>query len=130
VNHNKLWKILKRIRILDYLTCLLRNLYAGPEAIVRTDMKQQTGSKLGKESICVKTIYCHPAYLTFMQRHLAGIWRQVCGWVFMSTSSKVSTSSASSTKTHFEQSQANTPDSYCVVVSVLCHTFVHKSLHK
>ena len=30
------------------------------------DMKQQTGSKFGKEY--VKTIYCHPAYLTYMQR--------------------------------------------------------------
>ena len=55
------------MEIPDLLTCLLRNLYAGPEAIVRTDMKQQTASKLGKESICVKTVYCHPAYLTYMQ---------------------------------------------------------------
>ena len=36
VDHNKLWKILKEMGILDYLTCLLRNLYAGQEAIVRT----------------------------------------------------------------------------------------------
>ena len=36
VNHNKLWKILKEIGIPDYLTCLLRNLYAGQEATVRT----------------------------------------------------------------------------------------------
>ena len=36
VEHNKLWKILKEMGILDYLTCLLRNLYAGQEAIVRT----------------------------------------------------------------------------------------------
>ena len=35
-NHNKLWKILKEMRIPDHLTCLLRNLYAGQEAIVRT----------------------------------------------------------------------------------------------
>ena len=34
VDHNKLWKILKEIRILDHLTCLLRNLYAGQEATV------------------------------------------------------------------------------------------------
>ena len=34
--HNKLWKILKEMGILDYLTCLLRNLYAGQEATVRT----------------------------------------------------------------------------------------------
>ena len=36
MDHNKLWKILKEIGILDHLTCLLRNLYAGQEATVRT----------------------------------------------------------------------------------------------
>ena len=36
MNHNKLWKILKEMGIPDYLTCLLRNLYAGQEATVRT----------------------------------------------------------------------------------------------
>ena len=36
VDNNKLWKILKEIGIPDYLTCLLRNLYAGQEATVRT----------------------------------------------------------------------------------------------
>ena len=45
VDHNKLWKILKEMGIPDHLTCLLRNLYAGQEATVRTDMEQQTGSK-------------------------------------------------------------------------------------
>ena len=36
VDHNKLWKILKEMGIPDLLTCLLRNLYAGQEAIVKT----------------------------------------------------------------------------------------------
>ena len=36
VDHNKLWKILQEIEIPDHLTCLLRNLYAGEEATVRT----------------------------------------------------------------------------------------------
>ena len=36
VDHNKLWKILKEMRLPDHLTCLLRNLYAGQEATVRT----------------------------------------------------------------------------------------------
>ena len=49
----------------DHLTCLLKNLYADQEAIVRTGMEQQTGSKLGNEY--VKAVYCHPAYLTYMQ---------------------------------------------------------------
>ena len=36
VSHNKLWKILKKVGIPDHLTCLLRNLYAGQDATVRT----------------------------------------------------------------------------------------------
>ena len=48
----------------DHITCLLRNLYAGQE-VTELDMEQQTGSKLGKEY--VKAVYCHPAYLTYMQ---------------------------------------------------------------
>ena len=36
VDHNKLWKILKEVKIPDHLTCLLRHLYAGEEATVRT----------------------------------------------------------------------------------------------
>ena len=48
----------------DHLTCLLRNLYIGQEA-TEVDMEQWTGSKLGKEYI--KAVYCHPAYLTYMQ---------------------------------------------------------------
>ena len=36
VDHNKMWTILKEMEILDHLTCLLRNLYAGQEATVRT----------------------------------------------------------------------------------------------
>ena len=64
VDRNKLWKILQEMGIPDYLTCLLRNLYAGQET-TELDMEQQTGSKLGKEY--VKAVYCHPAYLTYMQ---------------------------------------------------------------
>ena len=37
VDHNKLWKILQEVGIPDHLTCLLRNLYAGQEATVRTE---------------------------------------------------------------------------------------------
>ena len=44
VDHNKLWKILKEMRIPDPLTCLLRNLYAGQEATVRTGYGTKTGS--------------------------------------------------------------------------------------
>ena len=62
--HNKLWKILQGMGITDHLTCFLRNLYAGQEA-TELDMEQWTGSKLGNEYI--KYVYCHPAYLTYMQ---------------------------------------------------------------
>ena len=62
--YNKLWKILKEMGIPEDLTCLLRNLYAGQEA-TELDMEQQTGSKLEKDFY--KAIYCHPAYLTYMQ---------------------------------------------------------------
>ena len=43
----------------------LRNLCAGQEATDRTRDRKQTGSKLGKE--CIKVVYCHPAYLTYIQ---------------------------------------------------------------
>ena len=56
VDHNKLWKILKEMGIPEHLTCLLRNLYAGQEA-TEPNMKQQTGSKLGKEYD--KTVLSH-----------------------------------------------------------------------
>ena len=65
VGNNKLWKILQEMGIPDHLTCLLRNLYAGQEATVRTGHGTKTGSKSGKEY--VKTVYCHPAYLNYMQ---------------------------------------------------------------
>ena len=65
MDHNKLWKILKEMGIPDHLICLLRNLYAGQKQQLELDMEQQTGSKYGKEYI--KVVYCHPAYLTYMQ---------------------------------------------------------------
>ena len=65
VDHNKLWKILKEKGIPDHLTCLLRNLNAGKKQQLEPDMEQWTGYKLGNRY--VKTVYCHPAYLTFMQ---------------------------------------------------------------
>ena len=64
VHHNKLWKIFQEKGITDHLTCLLRNLYAGQEAIVRT------GHQTTDWFQHVKAVYCHPAYLTYMQRTL------------------------------------------------------------
>ena len=65
VDHSKLWKILKEMRIPDYLTCLLRNLYASQEAAVRTRHGTLDWFQIGKEY--VKAVYCHLAYLTYMQ---------------------------------------------------------------
>ena len=48
MDHNKLWKILKEIGIPDHLTCLLRNLYAGQEAIVRTGHGTTDWFQIGK----------------------------------------------------------------------------------
>ena len=48
MGHNKLWKILKEMGISDHLTCLLRNLYAGQEAIVRTGHGTTDWFQIGK----------------------------------------------------------------------------------
>ena len=48
VDHNKLWKILKEIGIPDHLICLLRNLYAGQEAAVRTGHGTTDWFQIGK----------------------------------------------------------------------------------
>ena len=65
VDNNKLWNILKDMGKPDHLTCLLRNLYAGQQATVRTGNGTTTDSKQEKEYI--KALYCHRAYLTYMQ---------------------------------------------------------------
>ena len=49
VDHTKLWKILKEMGIPDHLTCLLRNLYAGQEATVRTGHGTTDWFQIGKE---------------------------------------------------------------------------------
>ena len=64
VDHNKLCKILKEIRISDHLTCLLRNLEVRKQQL-KLHMEQHTASKSGKEY--VTAVYCHPACLTYTQ---------------------------------------------------------------
>ena len=83
VDHNKLWKILQEMGIPDHLTCLLRNLYAGQKQQLELDIELQTGSKLEKEY--VKAVYCHPAYLTYMQSTLG----RMLGWVKHELESKL-----------------------------------------
>ena len=65
VAHIELWKILKEMEIPDNLTCLLRNPYAGQEATVRTGHGTTDWFQSAKRNI--KAVYCHPAYLTYMQ---------------------------------------------------------------
>ena len=48
VDHNKLWKILKEMGLPDHLTCLLRNLYAGQEATIRTGHGTTDWFQIGK----------------------------------------------------------------------------------
>ena len=48
MDHNKLWKILKEMGIPEHLTCLLRNLYAGQEATVRTGHGTTDWFQIGK----------------------------------------------------------------------------------
>ena len=65
VDHNKLWKILKEMETPYHLTCLLRNLYAGQDATVRTGHGITDWFQTGKG--VRQAVYCHPAYLTYMQ---------------------------------------------------------------
>ena len=51
VDHNKLWTILKEMGIPDHLTCLLRNIYAGQEATVRTGHETTDWFQIGKRSM-------------------------------------------------------------------------------
>ena len=64
VDHNKLWKILQEMKIPDHLTCLLRNLYAGQEATVRTGHGISDWFQIGKGvcqgcilSLCLFNLY-------------------------------------------------------------------------
>ena len=75
VDHNKLWKILQEMGIPDHLTCLLRNLCESQEATVRTGHGTTDWFQLGKQY--VKAVYCHPAYLTYMQNTS---W-EMLGWM-------------------------------------------------
>ena len=64
VDHNKLWKILQEMGIPNYLTCILRNLYAGQEATVRTEYGTTDWFQIGKGvcqgcilSLCLFNLY-------------------------------------------------------------------------
>ena len=62
---NELWKIIQEMGIPDHLNCLLKNLYAGQEATVRTRYGTTDQFQIGKG--VHQAVYCHLVYLTYMQ---------------------------------------------------------------
>ena len=71
VDHNKLWKILKEIGIADHLTSLLRNLYAGQEATVRTWHRTTDWFQIGKGACqgCILSLYLFNFYAEYIMRN-------------------------------------------------------------
>ena len=65
VDHNKLWKVLQEMGILDHHTCLQKICMQVKKQQLELDMEQRTDSKLEKEYF--KAVYCHLAYITYMQ---------------------------------------------------------------
>ena len=64
VDHNKLWKVLQEMGILDHHTCLQKICMQVKKQQLELDMEQRTDSKLEKEYF--KAVYCHLAYLIYM----------------------------------------------------------------
>ena len=71
VDHNKLWKILKEMGISNHLTCLLRNLYAGQEAIVRTGHGTTDWFQIGKgvHQGCILSLCLFNLYAGYIMRN-------------------------------------------------------------
>ena len=71
VDHNKLWKILKEMGIPHHLTCLLRNLFAGQEATVRTGHRTTDWFQIGKgvRQGCIKSPCLFNFYAEYMMRN-------------------------------------------------------------
>ena len=71
VDHNKLWEILKEMGIPDHLTCLLRNLYAGQEATVRTSHGTTDSLQIGKavHQSCILSHCLFNLYAEYIMRN-------------------------------------------------------------
>ena len=71
VDHDKLWKILKEMGITNHLTCLLRNLYAGHEATVRTGHGTTNWFQIGKGLCqgCILSPYLFNLYAEYIMRN-------------------------------------------------------------
>ena len=61
------WKLLQQLGISYHFNHLLRNLYASQEVPVKTGLGTRDWFQIGKGVVC-QAVYCHPTYLTFMQR--------------------------------------------------------------
>ena len=72
VDSNKLWKFLKEMGLPDHLPASCETCMQIKKQQLEPYIEQQTGSKLGKEYI--KTVYCHPAYLTLCRVHHVKRW--------------------------------------------------------
>ena len=71
MDHNKLWKILQEMEIPDHLTCFLRNLYAGQEAIVRTRHGTKDWFQIGKgvHQGCISSLRLFNLYAEYIMRN-------------------------------------------------------------
>ena len=71
MNHNKLWKIFKEMRLSNHFTCLLRNLYAGQEATVGTLQETTDWFKIGKEECqsCILSPCLFNLYAEYIMQH-------------------------------------------------------------
>jgi len=80
MDHSKLWKILKEMRIPDLLTCLLRNLYAGQEATVRTQHETTDWFQIGKGVCqgCILSPCLFNLYAEYIMRN-AGLGEALAG---------------------------------------------------
>ena len=83
VDPNKLWKILKEMGIPNHLTCILRNLYAGQEATVKTGHGTTDWFQIGKGVCqgCILSPCLFNLYAEYIMRNLAGrntSWNQDC----------------------------------------------------
>ena len=67
MGHNKLWKILKEMRMPDHITSILSNLFTGQDTTVRTGNGTADWFQVGKGVCQGCTANCHPTYLTSMQ---------------------------------------------------------------
>ena len=70
-DHIKLWKILKEMGITDHQTCLLRNVYAGQEAPVRTEHGPTEWFQIGKRvcQVCILSPYLFNLYAEYIMRN-------------------------------------------------------------